>query len=120
MAIDYKFPIFKLDGDGATDRVIKELRYLIKTKAIIPENFKVATLFYDTSKGIGMEGSPFFYPLKFVNGEEEVWLSSVTSGYTGTGPRGTLEALELMGFDVTEKIKELVLKKVYTDEIFTK
>lgn len=112
---------YYLNGDGTTDKALEELRYLVKEKFINPANFTKATLRYNAHRGLGNEGTEEFYPLKFENdGKGEVWVSSVTAGYRGAGPRGTLEALKLMGFTVDEEMEKVILEKKITNEVFTK
>lgn len=111
--------VFTID-EGTTDGAIRELRELITLKKVIPEDFLVATLRYNAHNGLGAKGTSDFYPLKFISGEDEVWVSSVNAGYEGRGPHGTLEALELMGFNISERVKTIVLGKKVTNELFIK
>lgn len=112
-------PILKI-FNYYTEASLAELRNLIETKRILPERYSHARVDYDVYNGIphGDSAELFnnrsFFPLKFFNEDdwEELWISGVTAGYDGTGPRGTIEALKLLGFTLTEsQLEELTTVK---------
>lgn len=95
-----------------TDDALTALKRTIDTKLIIPEEFCKATLKYQAR--YSQEASPdnpYYYPLKFYNktNTQELWISSVSAGYHGTGPQGTIKALEMMGFSLSYFQKEKIL-----------
>lgn len=92
---------------------VEQLKKLIDTKLVLPEHFSTAYVDYNCSKGIylgpGYQKDSRFYPLRFVadkkSGDttDEIWVSSVTAGYGGEGPHGTLKCLEMMDFHLSEE-----------------
>lgn len=86
---------------GVTDTAIEMLDENIMDGTIIPEEFNRASLCY---KKLASDNptDPDEYPLKVYSedGKTEVWISGITTGYRGTGPHGTVQALMLMGFEI--------------------
>ena len=91
----------------STSESIQELKQLFAEGKISPDQLTSAHIKYDCKKGVGLYGAPGYYPLKF-SGKKEVWVSCVTSGYNGEGPHGTIEALKIAGFVVTERTEDLI------------
>lgn len=94
---------------STTDSSIEGLLKLIKDNLLNPEEFCEAVIKYQVGQlPDGDPDNPSNYPLKFYNrlGTTEIWVSSVSAGYRGTGPHGTVEALRIMGFELTEEEKE--------------
>ena len=92
-----------------TENAINALKKLIDDKLISPEDFPEAVIKYRVGFLPDAEpDNPHYFPLKFYDkrGTQEIWVSSVNAGYRGTGPHGTLEALKLMGFELTNNEKE--------------
>lgn len=93
-----------------TEPSVEELRQLVEKKVIVPEKYTYASVDYNANEGFPVGETeelfrnPDFFPLKFYadNNNVELWVSGVSAGYHGTGPRGTLDALEILGFKLTE------------------
>jgi len=104
----------------STSEALTHLKNLIQREVIHPEDFKLAQLSYNAHEGLGECGTPKYFPLKFIGEYMEVWVSSVAAGYRGEGPHGTIEALNLMGFEMDDEMKEVIFTKKVTAEIFNK
>ena len=76
---------------------------IVDQKAITTAHIK-----YNTNVGIGDYDGPNYYPLVFGGNGIRLMVSCVTSGYRGQGPRGTIEALKMAGFNVSDKVKEII------------
>ena len=97
-----------------TERAVEALKSLIKINMISPELYNVCEVHYDIEKGLDENT----YPVVFI-GEYPflpqhltppvIKMSGVTAGYGGEGPHGTLEALELMGFNVDPYVRANIL-----------
>lgn len=113
--------IIKIDGHGTTARTIDILRNKVENGEIIPGDYYAVELCYNAHKGLGAEGTSEFYPVKFkgINGRE-LWLSYVTLGYGGEGPRGTQTALKLMEFDAVAENESLLFEQKIVHETFFK
>lgn len=120
-SISYENRCILLINATYTSGALKDLENLIQKRIIVPENFKTATLNYNAHKGLGpYYGTPGYFPLKFISEDMEVWVAAVTAGYHGEGPRGTVEALCLMNFDVDYEMAEIIFTQKVTDETFNK
>lgn len=98
--------------NGSTEQVIEELRRHIKNGLIDPSQYNQVNIQYSLSGPIPSADTqnPKFYPVKFTSQDkkEQVWISCVTTGYMGEGPRGTLNALKLMGFEPSPLVENAI------------
>ena len=113
--------IIKVDGRGATATTIEKLEAMIKNSEANPGDYYAVELNYNAHEGLGAEETPEFYPVKFkgIRGQE-LWLSYVTLGYRGEGPRGTQTALKLMGFDTLAENEQVLFEQKVVCETFFK
>ena len=99
----------------STENAIEALNRLIRHGMIHPDDYISCDIDYDVTIGINWDAgtdSPEHYPVKFHPASKNgyhVWITSLTAGYGGTGPHGTLDALKLMGFHVTESEEHKIL-----------
>ena len=113
--------LIKIDGRGATATTIEMLKNMIETGEINPGDFNAVTLTYNAHRGLGAEGTPEFYPVKFKGvRNQELWLTYVTMGYGGEGPHGTQTALKLMEFDTVAANESLLFEQKVVNETFFK
>ena len=112
--------IIKIDGQGMTKVTITKLEELIRKGVVNPADYDEVSLCYNAHMGLGDEGTPEFYPVKFKSQERELWLSYVTLGYFGEGPYGTQKALTLMGFYAVANDVNLLFERKVVCETFYK
>ena len=104
----------------STDDSLKELEKLFKTNVISKESIKTAHIKYDSSKGIGTYGSHSYYPLTFAVDDLTIMVSCVSIGNDGEGPKGTIKALQIAGFAVTEETERVIFTYKKTDRYIFK
>lgn len=111
---------WRIDGDGDTEELLKELKFLIDDMSIIPENFKVATLCYNTKKGLGSYSDESYWPLRFISEDMELWLSSLKTGTKEDSSKCIVKALKMMGFDLGKKGKQIIFMHKVVNTTFKK
>lgn len=111
-----------------TEDTLAELEKHIRYGLVNPDDFIQAIIYYNANKGLPSDApekllnNTEYYPLRFISrdGSEELWLSCVTAGYHGEGPHGTVKAMELMGFKLTDAQKDVIFTRKIVNLIYTK
>lgn len=110
--------------ETSTDASLNELKARINSGLFRPQDFDFVKIDYNCFEGLpyASPNNPDYYPVKFISNSEniEVWLSAVSAGYRGEGPHGTVEALRIMGFELTEYDKEQIFTTKNAHLTFTK
>ena len=94
-----------------TDEAILALKAEIKARPIRTSDYTLCKITYatrDMQGCVAFYGDPSVRPIKITGG--------LTAGYGGTGPHGTVEALKLLGFRLTEAVEDLVYSKAPVDD----
>lgn len=100
--------VFCVWSEGNPEVSLTQLETHIKHGLVNPDDFDRAVLCYEGLTVHKNAEDPAGYPLKFKPTNEskyafEVWISGVSTGYDGSGPRCAVKALKRMGFEVSEK-----------------
>lgn len=102
---------------------VKDLQEMIKKQQIVPNSFNEAIFNYNHTRNPNLTiDDPDFFPLKFISidGETQVWISGVTSGYDVTGPQCTLRCLRMMGFKLDEFDEHRLFSEYITNITYRK
>ena len=75
---------------GASYEIVEKFGQLIATGIIDPNNIRLITINYDTSKGNIEEG-----PVRIYFSNEIAVYLNLTAGYNGSGPKDLIKILEL-------------------------
>jgi len=100
--------------NSTIDPTLSELQQHIIYETVAPNNFDLAKFDYNASRSVKDDiCDPDNYPLKFVSRsrDEEVWISCTASGDQTENSLGTIEALRIMGFDITPEQKQAIFSQ---------
>ena len=106
--------------NSSTEDSLRQLSRLFTSGQVKSDDIKSAHIKYDCDVGVGPMGSTRYYPLTLKGDRVEIHISCVTAGYRGNGPHGTIEALRVAGFDVTEEIEKTIFTRKHIDRYFWK
>lgn len=112
--------ITKIDGCGRTATTIETIDSMLRNGQINPDDYYAVKINYNAYRGIGAEDTPEYYPVKFIGIGHELWLSDLTTGYRGEGPRGTQTVLMLMDFDRVADNEKMLMDQKIVNETFYK
>lgn len=103
--------VFCVWSEGNPEISLAQLEKHVKHGLINPDDFDRAVLRNEGLTRFKDYDNPKEYPLKLQKSDSayrknnymsEVWVSAMTAGYDGSGPRCAVEALRLMGFEVSD------------------
>ena len=95
-----------------TEASVQELERLIKIGIIHPEKLNKAEICYNCLLGLPLDPRLLdHYPLQVTGAEEAVYIGSVSAGYGGEGPHGTIKCLKLLGFNLSSEDEDSILTK---------
>ena len=78
--------------------VYDEFKKSILEGRIRPSDYKKVIIDYDCYEWPAAEGTPEFYPIKFIGNENELWLSQITTGEYGEASDLACTIFRIMGF----------------------
>ncbi len=75
-----------------------------------------AHLFYDLDKGTPKDiQDKNHYPLHIYGNGLTLYISGVTAGFSGDGPRGTLEIIKKFGIDVDSEEERMITQESFNE-----